>query len=889
MTRDTQQELQQKYKILSQIARGGFSVIYRGVDLVFDKPIAIKAIDPKFLNDPEYVALFLSEARNAAKLSHPNIVNIYDLVQDDKGAYYIVMEYVEGMDLGKILAARKKSRKVLPTNLTVYIVKEVCKALEYAHNKRNPLTGKPIKLVHRDISPSNIVISEQGKVKLIDFGIARLKFARQQKGEIVLSGKLPYMAPEFAGEAEVDRRADIFSLGMVFFEMLTGKRLFDPENSEQAVHLLRKYKPNRGKIADPKVPEKLRQVIWKMVQKKPDDRYYGANGVYQDLVEYLMENSTSVELDEELSDFLEKLDSSTPVAQEKSETLVEKKSATSEEEVSDKRQGETKVSQKSPGNGKSKLSADSISGAAEKKAGDDLDKILTEIETEYAQEKRLGIARTAAGKKAKTDDQVKFARSLKLADPDLVEVAAAETEDDGEKTIIDVVRLSAHKYRKFLKYTALGMSLILLAALTADIYYQLSPLGTAIYTRFFSSKITLVTVPLGARVYLDGQRLSGTTPLTIPPIEPGVHRLTLSLEGFSPISRALHIPREGQLKIAGADAGEKGRTYIFHFKSTIELDSEPPGSIVFVNGAPYPEKTPTTIEWEAGKPLQLVMELPEFGRIEGLTIDIAADTAFFNSADQWTFERVGKIVNKYRVLGKLLKMVQVSTIPESVACLVDGKIVPPEKTGTGYKLALSGGVHEVLFKKEGFNDKLITLDVGKVKIPRLSVVMDRPVQIFARQSGTADTAQVAANVVKFVASGKTYPVDRVTPCKISIPAVDADIFLEKEGFEPLKLIVPADAQSITADLQPTTNPVRIFVRDALTGLPLKNAKIYYRTKPDTAAPEITMGATDKDGIFTGFVPSGEYFFKAEKSGYYNRQLKASVTDSAKIEFKLIIH
>ena len=116
MTPDEQQALQQKYKILSQIARGGFGVIYRGVDLMFEKPIAIKAIDPKFLNEPEYVALFLSEARNAAKLSHPNIVNIYDLIQDDQGAYYIVMEFVDGKDL----------EKVFPCNTIALIIPSIC-------------------------------------------------------------------------------------------------------------------------------------------------------------------------------------------------------------------------------------------------------------------------------------------------------------------------------------------------------------------------------------------------------------------------------------------------------------------------------------------------------------------------------------------------------------------------------------------------------------------------------------------------------------------------------------------------------------------------------------------------------------------------------------------
>ena len=182
-----QRLLQNKYEIISKIKQGGFGIVYYGFDRVFDKPVAIKAVEPALLKNTEYINLFLNEAKNAAKLSHNNIVHIYDLVKDEENNYFIVMEFVEGFDLGRILSQCRKKKITLPIDFSVYIIKEVCKALEYAHNKRSPITNQPLKLVHHDISPSNLMISVEGYVKLIDFGLAKLRIQKNKPGEIVIS------------------------------------------------------------------------------------------------------------------------------------------------------------------------------------------------------------------------------------------------------------------------------------------------------------------------------------------------------------------------------------------------------------------------------------------------------------------------------------------------------------------------------------------------------------------------------------------------------------------------------------------------------------------------------------------------------------------------------
>ena len=186
MSQEEKRLIQNKYEIVSKIKQGGFGIVYKGYDHVFEKPVAIKAIEPSLLREAKYIDLFLEEAKNAGKLSHNNIVHIFNLVRDESGQFFIIMEYVNGADLGKILRQCRKKNILIPQKLSIFIVKEICKALEYAHNKRDLITDKPLKLVHQDISPSNIMTSRTGHVKLIDFGLAKIRFQNNNSNEIVV-------------------------------------------------------------------------------------------------------------------------------------------------------------------------------------------------------------------------------------------------------------------------------------------------------------------------------------------------------------------------------------------------------------------------------------------------------------------------------------------------------------------------------------------------------------------------------------------------------------------------------------------------------------------------------------------------------------------------------
>ena len=214
-----------QYELLEQIAVGGMAEVFKGRVVAaegFEKLVAIKRILPDLAEDDRFVKMLLTEARIHSALSHRNIVQIHDLGISEDGEYFIVLEYVEGYDLRVIMEQIHGAGEIIPEALSLHIAAEIAQALNFAHELRGP-DGQPLGLVHRDVTPSNILISFAGEVKLSDFGLAKRRHDRSVVGS--LKGNLAYMSPEQAKQAELDRRTDIFSLGAILFELLTGKRL----------------------------------------------------------------------------------------------------------------------------------------------------------------------------------------------------------------------------------------------------------------------------------------------------------------------------------------------------------------------------------------------------------------------------------------------------------------------------------------------------------------------------------------------------------------------------------------------------------------------------------------------------------------------------------------
>jgi serine/threonine protein kinase len=280
-----------RFLLLRPIARGGMAEIYlarqRGVE-GFEKLVVIKMLLPQYTRDARFMSLFLNEAKLAARLSHPNIVQIYDLGLVG-GTYYIAMEFIHGENLADILRAVRRQGKSLPQPLAVKVVSQVCEGLHYAHTKAD-VAGNPLKIIHCDISPHNIVVSFEGAVKIIDFGVARASaLARREEEKKYLMGKISYLSPEQCLGQALDARTDIFSLGLVLWELLTGRRLIPRSNLQQAFHLVTQGRYPSPREFQPALPEKLEKVVMRALSREPSARFQTAYQMHQALEEVVRE------------------------------------------------------------------------------------------------------------------------------------------------------------------------------------------------------------------------------------------------------------------------------------------------------------------------------------------------------------------------------------------------------------------------------------------------------------------------------------------------------------------------------------------------------------------------------------------------------------------------
>ena len=271
-----------QYTLLEKIAAGGMAEVWkarmRGVE-GFQKTVAIKKILPHMTDNSEFVGMFIDEAKLAAQLSHPNIVHIYDLGKIGRD-YYIAMEYVEGKDLRSLMNAGRRKGIRLPLALALFIAARLASALDYAHRKRD-FEDRDMGLVHRDVSPQNVLLSLEGDVKLCDFGIAKAVSKAGQTQMGALKGKLQYMSPEQAWGRPVDARSDLFSLGAVLFEMLTGERLFTGDTEIAVLEAVRQGQIRPARQFDPSIPAAVEEIVSRALAHDSQHRFSSAGEMKQ--------------------------------------------------------------------------------------------------------------------------------------------------------------------------------------------------------------------------------------------------------------------------------------------------------------------------------------------------------------------------------------------------------------------------------------------------------------------------------------------------------------------------------------------------------------------------------------------------------------------------------
>jgi serine/threonine-protein kinase len=252
----------------------------------FRKNVAIKRVLPALTKNVKFVTMFLDEARLSLFLQHANIVQVFDIGHADD-TYFIVMEFVEGVDLKAIMEWRRRIGRRLTIGQTIYMIMEVCKGLAYAHDLVHPETGERLGIVHRDVSPANVLISRNGEIKLADFGLAKAASQVESTDPGVVKGKMSYLSPEAARGENVDQRADIFSVGILLYEMLTSKRLFYGDTDYQTVELVRNAKIPPIATQNPEVEPEFEEICRKALTRRMEDRFQTATDLQDALAHYL--------------------------------------------------------------------------------------------------------------------------------------------------------------------------------------------------------------------------------------------------------------------------------------------------------------------------------------------------------------------------------------------------------------------------------------------------------------------------------------------------------------------------------------------------------------------------------------------------------------------------
>jgi serine/threonine protein kinase len=283
-----------RFEVLRYVAAGGMAEIYlvRASGIAgFEKTLVLKRIHPDHADDPQFIEMFLDEARLAATLDHPNIVHVHDIGESD-GSYFFTMEYVRGASVLAIQRAVRRTGRSLGLAPALAIVAGAAGGLHYAHEHKRG--GKPLDIVHRDVSPSNVLVTFDGGVKLVDFGIAKAAARRTQTTTGTVKGKHGYMSPEQCRGGAVDRRSDIFALGILLFELTTGSTLFPGDNEFEVVHKVCNEPVPRPSSVVADYPAALERIVLRALEREPDARFATARDLELELDDFARDHKLSL-------------------------------------------------------------------------------------------------------------------------------------------------------------------------------------------------------------------------------------------------------------------------------------------------------------------------------------------------------------------------------------------------------------------------------------------------------------------------------------------------------------------------------------------------------------------------------------------------------------------
>lgn len=583
------------YYLLDRINVGGMAEVFRAKPCDargFARLVAVKRILSSLSNNAEFIEMFVNEAKLAVQLNHANIAQIFDLGYAD-GSYYIAMEYVPGKDMRAVFDACQPTSIRMPIAVVCHVMMKVCEGLEFAHNKRDT-AGRPMGLVHRDVSPQNIILSYDGEVKLIDFGVAKASGIKEKTQAGVLKGKFAHMSPEQVRGLPLDRRSDIFSVGVILFEFLSGQRLFWGETDFSTLEQVRTADIPSVRRINPEIEESLERIVFRALAKDVDDRYQRAIDLHDDLQAYLF-GSGLFAGNTDLADWL--------AAHFAADVRAER----------EKVQAYSNLRWHDVTSGLSARLADTLPGTISKRGSAGTVSLLSPSEATARPEPARDADpddSTVPWCEEELDTQI-FDRPATAApaphSPALLSevliVDGFSAPPEGQQGSIAVPLVEAESPFALIAPDAdpapassrerasppatLRRRLLTVVLLVVVSLLAVGVVVLALYLRDSTGSLRVSSAPGAGEIYLDGSRQSGKTPLTVHDLEPGVYVVSVRKRGFETWASAVEV-------VPGKTSSVRARLEKIPL-TRLEVRSVPSGLPVTLDGHRLEGRTPLEV------------------------------------------------------------------------------------------------------------------------------------------------------------------------------------------------------------------------------------------------------------------------------------------------------
>ncbi|MGH8005156.1 MAG: protein kinase domain-containing protein [Limisphaerales bacterium] len=642
-----------KYELIRKLKEGGFGIVYYGWDLTLDKPVAIKEIAPSLVGDQQYMDMFTDEAMNTAKLAHSNIIQVLDLRKTDEGRVFLIMEYVEGIDLRSALERCERDQVFFPRDLGVHIVAEICKALDYAHQAKDRRTGHPLNIIHRDISPSNIMMSVSGDVKLIDFGIAkaRQRVAKETRTGI-LKGKVNYMSPEQLEGKKIDARSDLFSLGIALYEVLTTRQLFSGESDYSVMKNIVSARVDTEPLLEKNVPVPLQRVVLKALKKDPLERYQSAGEMYIDLYNYQRTSpleSPQAELSRFVNSLLMLRPEERPPKEDTTDTL--------------------------------------------RRIADKSKQIIATKEVQFQGVKDA--------EEVSVKDVVQAAAGAEAAAAAIEVPKAPVKKPQAEAPTVLKATPAPRPMKKPPEVTGKKKSPILPIGIAAGLLI----VATVLWRIVIAEKtVTLATVPPEATLLLNGEKQEGITPLKLKGLPEGEHDFVFSRLGLPDLMVHFSYPKKERKELTYA------------FEVPVQLVSVPSGAAVLINGSEL-GKTPLTVRWKLGEAFELKLRAADGGELSGFRLDPLRESADMNDSRLWRFSASKTPSLAFHIAGYFKREIEFRSNPSGASVFLGKDTAPVGNTAQNPKILLDYGKQKIRLTLSGHQPKELTLEVGAATEP----------------------------------------------------------------------------------------------------------------------------------------------------------------------------